>query len=281
MIQQKLSPNIPGLILEQKYCLLIIGPSGSGKSTLEKTLVNIDPDRFRKAISFTTRLPRQGELDGYDYHFLTKEQFDNTTKVEHIQFGEHHYGLSEEEFIKDTSKHLICVVEPTGCGQILDYLKDTNSIYKPFLIYMNIDLDTRVKNMSEGRNDSLEDIKSRLEIDKIPEQFLERKQEFITKSSIFMNIDYLYPFLFQDILIAMNETTQFTFYWSMEEVSGLLIKNNWLWYQPEYKAFLNRDNPHLYSKITDVLSNRIICYTFGPLRTKLVVEQYKKYMDYV
>ncbi len=53
--------------------LVVSGPSGSGKTTLCRRLANEGEARY--SISCTTRLPRPGETDGIDYHFLTRGQF--------------------------------------------------------------------------------------------------------------------------------------------------------------------------------------------------------------
>ncbi len=53
--------------------LVISGPSGSGKTTICKRLLE-DP-RVRFSISATTRAPRPGEVDGRDYHFVSREEF--------------------------------------------------------------------------------------------------------------------------------------------------------------------------------------------------------------
>ncbi len=53
--------------------LVISGPSGSGKTTICKRLLE-DP-RVRFSISATTRNPRAGEVDGRDYHFISRERF--------------------------------------------------------------------------------------------------------------------------------------------------------------------------------------------------------------
>ncbi|MFI5355743.1 MAG: guanylate kinase [Opitutales bacterium] len=55
--------------------LVIAGPAGSGKSTLCDRLVAEDP-RFARVVTSTTRAPRDGEIDGVHYHFLTADQFD-------------------------------------------------------------------------------------------------------------------------------------------------------------------------------------------------------------
>lgn len=65
--------------------LLISGPSGCGKSTLCRRLVE-DP-RVVFSISATTRTKREGEVDGRDYHFLSKEEF--AARIERGEFVEH------------------------------------------------------------------------------------------------------------------------------------------------------------------------------------------------
>lgn len=65
--------------------VVISGPSGSGKSTICKRLL-LDP-RVVFSVSATTRGKRPGEVDGRDYHFLTKEEFKH--KVERGEFLEH------------------------------------------------------------------------------------------------------------------------------------------------------------------------------------------------
>jgi guanylate kinase len=58
-------------------CRLVIisGPSGAGKSTVVHRLLKCSPVPLYKSISATTRAPRGGELDGRDYHFLSREEF--------------------------------------------------------------------------------------------------------------------------------------------------------------------------------------------------------------
>ena len=52
--------------------IVLIGASGSGKSTIENELNN---NGFRKIVSYTTREPRDGEKNGKDYWFVTKDTF--------------------------------------------------------------------------------------------------------------------------------------------------------------------------------------------------------------
>lgn len=61
-------PNYPRVIV-------ISGPSGVGKDTIARRLIKLNPDSFYFVVTATTRPPRVGEVDGYDYFFLSSDQF--------------------------------------------------------------------------------------------------------------------------------------------------------------------------------------------------------------
>jgi len=60
--------------MSQKVYLVISGPSGSGKTTVAEALLKEDASLTR-LVTNTTRPPRPGEVDGRDYHFLSREEF--------------------------------------------------------------------------------------------------------------------------------------------------------------------------------------------------------------
>lgn len=59
--------------------VILSGPSGVGKDTLIQAWAEANP-RVKRVITCTTRAPRDGEVDGVHYHFLTKEQFEDKTQ---------------------------------------------------------------------------------------------------------------------------------------------------------------------------------------------------------
>ena len=65
---------------------LLSGPAGSGKSTLLKRALE-EFDNLKFSISCTTRTPREGEVNGKEYHFLNQDEF--TSKVKNDEFLEH------------------------------------------------------------------------------------------------------------------------------------------------------------------------------------------------
>jgi len=64
---------------------VVSAPSGAGKTTLCKEIIDFFPD-LGQSVSFTTRTPRTGEVEGRDYHFVTAERFG--TMVSENQFAE-------------------------------------------------------------------------------------------------------------------------------------------------------------------------------------------------
>jgi guanylate kinase len=60
---------------QENFILVISSPSGAGKTSLAKSILNKDPN-FVSSISVTTRAKRPGEVDGQDYYFVSKEEFD-------------------------------------------------------------------------------------------------------------------------------------------------------------------------------------------------------------
>ena len=86
------------MIKEKKGAILIIsGPSGCGKSTLLKEVYK-DIDDYYFSISTTTRAPREGEVNGVDYFFVTKEEFEqdinNGDFLEYAKVHDNYYGTS-------------------------------------------------------------------------------------------------------------------------------------------------------------------------------------------
>ena len=82
--------------------IVLSSPSGAGKTTLARKLKKNNPD-FHISISYTTRKPRPNEIDGKDYHFVTKEEFkkliESQSFYEHATIFENYYGTLREPVI--------------------------------------------------------------------------------------------------------------------------------------------------------------------------------------
>lgn len=76
---------------------LIVGPSGAGKTTMLNGVFK----QSQKLCSVTTREPRKGEVDGEDYYFITKEQYEELDKsgelIQKADYVGHKYGVTKTE----------------------------------------------------------------------------------------------------------------------------------------------------------------------------------------
>lgn len=96
--------------------IVLVGESASGKSSIERNLV--DNYGYKKIVSYTTRQPRQGEVDGIDYHYISESQFSNLKKEGFFaEIGEYngwHYGTAKNDCTSDK----VAVVTPHGLRQL-------------------------------------------------------------------------------------------------------------------------------------------------------------------
>ena len=88
--------------------LVLSSPSGAGKTTLSKKIQQSD-NSFEISVSHTTRNPRPNEVDGVDYHFVTKENFqkllDQGLFYEHAEIFGNFYGTSKSSIKKITNNN--------------------------------------------------------------------------------------------------------------------------------------------------------------------------------
>ncbi|CAG5128839.1 unnamed protein product, partial [Candidula unifasciata] len=95
--------------------IVVSGPSGGGKSTLLTKLFDEFKGCFAFSISHTTRKPRPGEINGKDYHFVSREDFEKMIAenqfLEYAEFSGNLYGTSKKS-VSDISKSgLLCVLD--------------------------------------------------------------------------------------------------------------------------------------------------------------------------
>ncbi|HEY1719755.1 MAG TPA: guanylate kinase [Magnetospirillaceae bacterium] len=83
------------LLRRRGLMLVLSSPSGAGKSSISRALLARD-NNIVMSVSYTTRAPRPGEVDGKDYHFVTEAHFTELVAengmLEHARVFDHHYG---------------------------------------------------------------------------------------------------------------------------------------------------------------------------------------------
>lgn len=123
---------------------MILGESASGKSTVQDILC--ERYGFSKLITYTTRKPRKGELDGRDYHFVSAERFKELLNsnffCESAIYNGWNYGTATE----DCMNNRVAVLTPRGFRQIKKMVATTS-------FYINVPRrDRLIKILNRGDN---------------------------------------------------------------------------------------------------------------------------------
>ena len=120
-------------MISEGLLIVISGPAGTGKGTVVKELVK--DDSFRLSISATTRAPRGTEQDGVEYHFLSREKFEEMIAengfYEYAEYVGNYYGSPKkpvEEWTKE-GKNVILEIEVQGCQKMKAVRPDCISIF--------------------------------------------------------------------------------------------------------------------------------------------------------
>ena len=143
--------------------IVISGFSGSGKGTIMKELIRRYPEKYALSISATTRQPREGEQDGREYFFKTKEEFlsmiEHNELLEHAQYVGNYYGTPKAYVQQQLQahKHVILEIEIQGALQIKKRFPDT------LLLFVSTPDAETLKNRLIGRGtESLDVVEKRL-----------------------------------------------------------------------------------------------------------------------
>ncbi len=116
--------------------LLVVytGASGVGKGTIMKKLLAMDPN-IRLSVSATTRAPREGEVNGREYYFVSREEFDDLLArdgfLEHAEYVGNCYGTPKEPVFRmlDEGLDVFLEIEVKGFLQIKEACPDCLSIF--------------------------------------------------------------------------------------------------------------------------------------------------------
>jgi guanylate kinase len=115
--------------------IILSGPSGSGKSTVIKRLLADPPGPLRLSVSATTRPPRPGEVGGVDYHFWTRDRFEQELKkgtfLEHALVHGNYYGTPRDEVepYRDEGWGVILDIDVQGAAQVRRAYPDPVSVF--------------------------------------------------------------------------------------------------------------------------------------------------------
>ncbi|WP_048943842.1 guanylate kinase [Enterococcus faecalis] len=115
---------------ERGLLIVLSGPSGVGKGTVRKAIFDSEENDFQYSISMTTRKQREGEVDGVDYYFRSREEFEAMIEagemLEYAEYVGNYYGtpLTYVNQTLDEGKDVFLEIEVQGAKQVKDKMPD-------------------------------------------------------------------------------------------------------------------------------------------------------------
>lgn len=112
---------------------IVSGPSGCGKGTILAEILK--DDKMYYSISATTRNPRPGEVDGVNYNFISKENFEeliaNDGMLEYASYCDNYYGTPRKpvEDMLNAGKHVILEIEVQGALNVMSKCPEAVSVF--------------------------------------------------------------------------------------------------------------------------------------------------------
>lgn len=152
--------------MKKGLLIILSGPSGVGKGTVRRQIMKEKLVDLSYSVSMTTRLPRDKEIDGVDYYFVTREQFEKKIAeggfLEHAEFVGNYYGTPKDkvEELRNQGKNVFLEIEINGATQVLSQVKD-EGVISFFLMPPSFDaLESRIR---KRKSESEEVIQERLQ----------------------------------------------------------------------------------------------------------------------
>ena len=163
--------------------IVISGPSGSGKSTVINALCEAD-ETLHLSVSATTRQPRPGEINGDDYHFLSRAEFEKYIQqdrfLEWAEYGDNLYGTLKSEIVnaREAGKDAILEIEVKGSLAIRD--KDLSPAKSILIFIISPSFAILEKRLRRRETESETELKQRLDIAKSEVREIEKYDYWIS-----------------------------------------------------------------------------------------------------
>jgi guanylate kinase len=141
---------------------VVSAPSGAGKTTLCRALTD-SIENLTHSISYTTRKPRPGEIDGRDYYFVTEERFRNMVQAgdfaEWAQVHSNLYGTSRRVLneMRTDGTDVILDIDTQGAGQIKEKCQEA-----VFIFILPPSLEILEERLRNRKSDNEDEIKKRM-----------------------------------------------------------------------------------------------------------------------
>ncbi len=155
---------------------IITGPTASGKSLIVSRLIQLFPQLFRVTTT-TTRHKRAGEVDGQDYFFLHRSDFEDRVAknyfIEHVEYAGYLYGTGKDQLEKVVNGHdVIWIIDPFRAAHIKELISQAfpasvarQILQRTVVVYLNASEPVRKKRLIK-RGTTEEGVKSRFQRDR-------------------------------------------------------------------------------------------------------------------
>lgn len=146
--------------------IIITGRTAAGKDTIKAVLLEKYP-KLKRVITTTSRKMREGEKNGTDYFFISRDEFEKKIKngqfLEYVEYGGNLYGTTRSELKHSLADHdVLWKIDPSRAGEI----RDLGEINKQIMvIYLNVSDDVVLKRLKQ-RGLTEEEIQKRMTDDK-------------------------------------------------------------------------------------------------------------------
>lgn len=175
--------------------VLYTGSSGVGKGTIMQELLKRDKN-IRLSVSNTTRPPREGEIDGVHYNFVTKEQFESLIQkdgyLEYAEYCGNYYGTPKQqvEDLLNQGYDVFLEIEVCGGLQIMEKYPDVLSIF-----VLPPSIDTLEKRLRRRGTEDEETILKRLGEAKREIEFSEKYKYVVVNDRLEVAVDEILDIL--------------------------------------------------------------------------------------
>nr|XP_034187052.1 MAGUK p55 subfamily member 7 isoform X4 [Osmia lignaria] len=181
--------------------VVLIGPPGVGRNELKRRLMATDSDKYKTPVPYTSRPPKSGEINGKEYHFVTREKMEEEIEAgKFIEYGEYKgnlYGTSSESVSSLINAGYVCLLNPHY--QALKMLRTPQT--KPYVIYIK---PPRFEILKETRNDA----RARSTFDESNSRgFTDEEFNEILHSAA--RIEFLYSHLFDEAIVNADLSMAF------------------------------------------------------------------------
>ncbi|KAL0118386.1 hypothetical protein PUN28_009206 [Cardiocondyla obscurior] len=181
--------------------VVLIGPPGVGRNELKRRLMATDSEKYKTPVPYTSRPPRPGEINGKEYHFVSREKMEEDLEAgKFIEYGEYKgnlYGTNSESVSSLVNAGYVCLLNPHY--QALKMLRTPQ--LRPYIIYIK---PPTFEVLKETRNEA----RARSTFDENNSRGF-TDEEFTEILHSAERIEFLYSHLFDEVIVNADLSMAF------------------------------------------------------------------------